>query len=294
MIAEDAHWLDRPTADALAFVGRRIESDPIVLIAALREGYDSPLSQAGLPELRLDRLAEEASARLLDQAFPGLSSVARERALTEAEGNPLALRELAVALGPGGRAADAAMSPRLPLTLRLEEAFAARAAELQAPARTLVRVAATAEDGLLATVLAGAEIIDGAPRTIEDLIRPSGRAWSRSTASRSGSATRSCSRRSTRRPPWPSGTRRTRRSPGCSPTIPTGASGTGGRPRSAGTRSSPLRSRRRDAGRCGAAPSRPRRSPSSAPPGSNAMSPAAGGCCSLPPRQRATSAAARP
>ena len=106
MMAEDAHWLDRPTADVLAFVGRRIESDPIVLLAALREGYDSPLSQAGLPDLRLDRLSDEASAQLLDQAFPGLSSMARERVLTEAEGNPLALRELAVALGPGGRAAD--------------------------------------------------------------------------------------------------------------------------------------------------------------------------------------------
>ena len=167
---EDAHWLDRPTADVLAFVGRRIESDPIVLLAALREGYDSPLSHAGLPELRLDRLTDEASGQLLDQAFPGLPATARERVLTEAEGNPLALRELAAALAPGGRAADAAMSPRMPLTLRLEEAFAARAAELPAPARTLVRVAATAEDGLLATILAGAEIIDGAPRTVEDLM----------------------------------------------------------------------------------------------------------------------------
>ena len=168
-IPGDAQWLDRPTADALAFVGRRIESDPIVLIAALREGYDSPLSQAGLPDVRLDRLSDETSAQLLDQAFPGLSSVARERALTEAEGNPLAFRELAVALGSGGRAAETAASPRLPLTQRLEETFAARA-ELPAPARTLVRVAAIAEDGQLATVLTGAEIIDGAPRTIEDLM----------------------------------------------------------------------------------------------------------------------------
>jgi DNA-binding CsgD family transcriptional regulator/tetratricopeptide (TPR) repeat protein len=167
IMAEDAHWLDRPTADALAFVSRRIESDPIVLLAALREGYDSPLSRAGLPELRLDRLTDEVSGRVLDQAVPGLSPGARERVLTEAEGNPLALRELAVALGPGGRAPDVA---RLPLTQRLEEAFAARAAELPAPARTLVRVAATAEDGQLATILAGAGIIDAASRTIEDLM----------------------------------------------------------------------------------------------------------------------------
>jgi DNA-binding CsgD family transcriptional regulator len=167
---EDAHWLDRPTADALAFVGRRIGSDPIVLIAALREGYASPLSSAGLSELRLDRLTDEASGQLLDQAVPGLSAALRGRVLTEAEGNPLALRELAAAFGPDGRAANAAIAPRLPLTLRLEEAFAARAAELPAPARTLVLVAATAEDGQLATVLTGAGIIDGAPRTVEEMM----------------------------------------------------------------------------------------------------------------------------
>ena len=43
LIAEDAHWLDRPTADALAFVARRLDSDPIVLLAAIRDGYPSLL-----------------------------------------------------------------------------------------------------------------------------------------------------------------------------------------------------------------------------------------------------------
>ena len=49
LIVEDAHWLDRPSADALAFVGRRVEADPIILLAAIRDGYeDSPLG-SGLP-----------------------------------------------------------------------------------------------------------------------------------------------------------------------------------------------------------------------------------------------------
>lgn len=170
MSVEDAQWLDRPTADALAFVGRRIESDPIFLLAALREGYDSPLCQAGLSELHLDGLPYEPSARLLDQAFPDLSPAVRQRVLAEAEGNPLALCELAAASGFGVQSEVIAISPPLPLTLRLEEAFAARAAELPAPARTLVRVAASAHEGLLAVVLAAAGIIDDAPRTVEDLV----------------------------------------------------------------------------------------------------------------------------
>ena len=294
MIVEDAHWLDRPTAGALAFVGRRIESDPIVLLAALREGYENPLSRARLPELRLDRLTDEASALLLDQAFPGLPATTRERVLTEAEGNPLALRELAVAPGSGGNGADATMSPRPPLTLRLEEAFAARAAELPAPARTLVRVAATAEEGLLATVLAGAGIIDDVPRTVEDLMP----AIQARLVEVDGQRIRFC-HPLMQSAIYQAATVAERHAAhaalaGLLADDPDRcvwhrwAAATGP------TRSSPLKSRRRDAGRCAAAPSRPRRSPSSAPPGSSAMSPGAGGCCLTRPRRRATSAAARP
>ena len=48
LVVEDAQWLDRPTSDVLAFVARRIESDPIVLLAAIRDGYTSVLADAGL------------------------------------------------------------------------------------------------------------------------------------------------------------------------------------------------------------------------------------------------------
>jgi hypothetical protein len=88
---EDVYWLDCPTADALAFAARWIESDPIVMLAALRDGYDSLLSQVDVPGLHLEGLTDEASAQLLDQAFPGLPDVARSRVIAEAEGNPLAL-----------------------------------------------------------------------------------------------------------------------------------------------------------------------------------------------------------
>jgi hypothetical protein len=53
LIVEDAQWLDRPTGDVLAFVARRLESEPIVLPAAIREGHTTPLGEAGLPEVRL-------------------------------------------------------------------------------------------------------------------------------------------------------------------------------------------------------------------------------------------------
>ena len=67
----------RPTADVLAFVARRIESDPIILLAATRDGYPSALAEAGLPEHRLVGLDDTTAAALLDAAAPTLSRRAR-------------------------------------------------------------------------------------------------------------------------------------------------------------------------------------------------------------------------
>src|SRR5439155_10249877 len=140
LVVEDAHWLDGPTADVLAFVARRIESDPVVLLAATRDGYPSALADAGLPERRLAGLDDATAAALLDAAAPHLPLTTRDRVLREAAGNPLALLELpAVAAqvedepsAPGG----------LPLTERLERAFAARVSDLPDATRLLLLVAA--------------------------------------------------------------------------------------------------------------------------------------------------------
>ena len=124
LIAEDAHWLDRPTADVLGFVARRLDSDPIVLLAAVRDSYPSAFADAGLPELRLGALDVPAAGKLLDATAKELRLAERNLILHEAAGNPLALIELPVAAarlerGPSER-------ELLPLTERLERAFAAR------------------------------------------------------------------------------------------------------------------------------------------------------------------------
>ena len=121
LVVEDAHWLDRPTADVLAFVARRIESDPIVLLAAARDGYPSALIDAGLPEHRLAGLDDATATELLGAAAPSLAPTARIRVLREAAGNPLALLELpAVTAHPDG---EPSLPGGLPLTERLERAF---------------------------------------------------------------------------------------------------------------------------------------------------------------------------
>jgi DNA-binding CsgD family transcriptional regulator len=143
LVVDDAHWLDRPTADVLAFVARRIESDPVLLLAAARDGYPAAIADAGLPEHRLTVLDDETAAALLDAAAPGLALTARSRVLAQAAGNPLALLELPAAAGQRGD--EQPISGNLPLTQRLERAFAGRVSDLPESTRVAVLAAALSE-----------------------------------------------------------------------------------------------------------------------------------------------------
>jgi predicted ATPase len=66
VVVEDAHWLDRSTADVLAFVARRVEHEPLVALLAIREGMEDSFNDTGLPELRLGGLDEAAAEALLE------------------------------------------------------------------------------------------------------------------------------------------------------------------------------------------------------------------------------------
>jgi len=79
VLAEDVQWLDRPTTEVLAFVARRLQSDPIVLLAAVREGYPPLLVDAGLPQHRLGGLAPAEAMTVLDASAQQLSPVIRDR-----------------------------------------------------------------------------------------------------------------------------------------------------------------------------------------------------------------------
>ena len=163
VVADDAHWLDQATRDALTFVARRLEFEPILLVAAIRDGYETPLREAGLPSVALGALDPPTAAALLDSRSPGLPAGVRERFLREAAGNPLALVELPIAHGRlGGEdrgAGNAGDAGWLPLTTRLEQAFAARALELPALTRTALLVAALNDGPLLSEVLAAAAVL---------------------------------------------------------------------------------------------------------------------------------------
>ena len=164
LIVEDVHWLDRASADVLAFVARRLEFEPVVLLAAARDGFRGSFDDAGLPELNLRRLDRAAAAALLDARAPGLGPAVRERVLDEAAGNPLALVELPIGMKEHG--AGATSAAWLPLNTRLEQAFAARVSGLPVATRTLLLVAALNDGDALSETLAAAAA--GGERAVVD------------------------------------------------------------------------------------------------------------------------------
>ncbi|MET7395007.1 AAA family ATPase [Dactylosporangium sp. NPDC005572] len=166
LVVEDAHWLDPPSADVLAFVARRLGSDPIVLLAAMRDGYADGFG-AALDQLRVERLDDASAAALLDARAPELPGGLRRRLLDESAGNPLALVELPIA---ARRFEDDPLEPaQRPLTARLEEAFAARVSGLPDNTQTLLLVAAVNDGDTLAEAVDAAAVVAGTAVTVDDL-----------------------------------------------------------------------------------------------------------------------------
>jgi DNA-binding CsgD family transcriptional regulator len=167
LLAEDAHWLDPPTGEVLAFLGRRLESEPIALLASVRHGRPARIDRSALPDLTVEPLSGPAAATLLDAAGE-LPTAVRARVLAEAAGNPLALIELPAALRDSGDTAVLA-GPWLPLTARLEDAFTRRFTELPPRTAAVLEVAALNDSADVTEALDAARAVTGLPVTAEDL-----------------------------------------------------------------------------------------------------------------------------
>ncbi|MEU0965794.1 AAA family ATPase [Streptomyces sp. NPDC005917] len=121
LLLDDLQWMDSSSRDVLRFVARRTGDLAILVIGAART--PSPVAYApGMhPDLSLEPLERTAAAELLDAGAPDLSAPVRALVLERAAGNPLALVELPKAVPHMPAQLD-----DLPLTQRLEDAFATR------------------------------------------------------------------------------------------------------------------------------------------------------------------------
>ncbi|MFG3206627.1 AAA family ATPase [Streptomyces sp. NPDC048192] len=168
LVVDDAQWIDSPSSEVLAFVARRLEAERAVMLLAVRDGHETVLNDAGLAELELGRLDDDAALQLLAARAPGLERPVRDRLLAEAAGNPLALVELPVALSAGASVPQT-LTPWLPTPRRLEQAYLSRASSLPDAARTVLLIAAADDEDDLTEILRGAELLDGAPFSVDSL-----------------------------------------------------------------------------------------------------------------------------
>jgi DNA-binding CsgD family transcriptional regulator len=141
-IIDDAHWLDRPSAQALAFVARRLESKPVVLLFATRNQADVGALH-GLPELRLQGLSHVESRLLLRRSIPGpIDPIVADRIVEETRGNPLSLLELTRAASPAEMAGGFGMSPSRDVSPQIGEQLLQQVLALPPQSRQLLLTAA--------------------------------------------------------------------------------------------------------------------------------------------------------
>jgi DNA-binding CsgD family transcriptional regulator len=154
-VVDDAQWLDRASAQVLAFAARRLVAEPVGLVFAVRE----PGEQfGGLADLEVRGLPDQHARALLGSVVRfRLDDRVRDRILAETAGNPLALLELPRGLGPTQLAGGFGLPGAQPVPTRIEEGFRRRIEALPAETRSLLLVAAAepAGDSLLVWRAAG-------------------------------------------------------------------------------------------------------------------------------------------
>ena len=151
-VVDDAQWLDRASAQVLAFVARRLGADSVGLVFGVRMTGGE---LAGLPELAVDGLRTVDARALLDSVLSGpIDAQVRDEIVAETRGNPLALLELPRTAAPAELAGGFGLPGALPG--RIEDSFRRQIDALPAQARRLLLVAAADPTGNPALVLRAA------------------------------------------------------------------------------------------------------------------------------------------
>ena len=145
VVADDAHWLDRSSLDALAFAGSRLDAEPVVLLVGARGQAPPAGFDRGFPQLHLEPLSAADAGRLLDGQPGPPRGRARAQVLAQAEGNPMALIELAKVIADDPAASRHWAAEPLPLTDRLTAVLTARFATLPEQAQAALLRAAVAD-----------------------------------------------------------------------------------------------------------------------------------------------------
>ena len=179
-LVDDAQWLDRASAQVLAFVARRLDAESVGLVFGTRiPGGDL----VGLAELVVGGLPEREARALLDAVLAGpIDARVREQIVAETGGNPLAILELPRGLTAAELAGGFGLPGAGPLAGSIEDSFRRRVEALPAQTQRLLLVAAAdpTGDAVLVWRAAGQLAISAAaaPPAVEAGLAPGrGRGW---------------------------------------------------------------------------------------------------------------------
>ncbi|WP_308286679.1 helix-turn-helix transcriptional regulator [Streptomyces griseorubiginosus] len=162
-VVDDAHWMDRVSAQVLGFVARRLLAESVALVFGARERAQDLL---GLPELEVTGLHDADARALLDSVtYSALDAQVRDRIVAETRGNPLALLELPRGLTISQMAGGFGLLHTDVLPGRIEQSFVSRIEALPERTRQLLLVAAAEPVGDPALVWRAADRLGARPRT---------------------------------------------------------------------------------------------------------------------------------
>ena len=160
-VVDDAQWLDRSSAEALLFAGRRIHSEGVALLFAVREGEPSAFEESGLDELLLDGLERDDAMELLASRLEPAPPAEIASRLAEATGgNPLALIEIPTLLSAAQLAGTEPLEDPLPVTPTVERAFLNQIEGLPEKSQRALVVAAASATGRVEEIMRSLEELE--------------------------------------------------------------------------------------------------------------------------------------
>jgi len=148
VLADDVHWLDDASREALIFVARRLGAEGVVLLCAGRPAASVLEAFAGVEMLPVAGLDDETAAELLQrESRHRVAADVADGLVATAHGNPLALTEIPRALSADQLAGREPMAGPVPAGEQIQEAFALQLAGLPEATREALLIAAAMQTG---------------------------------------------------------------------------------------------------------------------------------------------------
>ena len=152
-LIDDAQWSDAPSLEVLRFVIRRLDAEPIAVVASVRAGEGRDLLNAGMRIVPVAGLPKQDAAALLEARWENaLAPHVRDQLIATTRGNPLALVELSRSLTAEQRAGLVPLPRPIPLGGQLETIYTNELNRLEPDSRSIALVCAVAGHSSVAIV----------------------------------------------------------------------------------------------------------------------------------------------